>query len=162
MLKIEKMKLTEIKNHLSKLENIAFKLPNGDLVQPHFHVTEVGKITKDFIDCGGKVRSETVINFQLWEENDYDHRLHPEKLAQIIEMSEKKFKLEDLEIEVEYQGKETIGKYNLDFDGTNFLLTSKITACLAEDACGIPTKKPIIKISDMGVTDSCSPGSGCC
>ena len=137
-------------------------MPNGDLVQPHFHVTEVGKITKDFIDCGGKVRSETVINFQLWEENDYDHRLHPEKLAQIIEMSEKKFNLEDLEIEVEYQGKETIGKYNLDFDGTNFLLTSKITACLAEDACGIPTKKTIIKISDLGVTDSCSPGSGCC
>jgi len=156
------MKLSEIKNYLSKLENIAFKLPNGELVQPHFHVTEVGKITKDFIDCGGKVRSETVINFQLWEENDYDHRLHPEKLAQIIEMSEKMFKLEDLEIEVEYQGKETIGKYNLDFDGTSFLLTSKITACLAEDACGITTKKPTIKISDMGAANSCAPGSGCC
>ncbi len=156
------MKLSEIKTHLKSLSKIGFQLPNGELVPSHFHVTEVGKITKDFIDCGGKVRSETVINFQLWEENDYDHRLHPEKLAQIIEMSEKKFKLEDLEIEVEYQGKETIGKYNLDFDGTNFLLTSKITACLAEDACGIPTKKQVIKISDMGVTDSCSPGSGCC
>ena len=156
------MKLSEIKNHLSTLKNIGFMLPNGNLVQPHFHVTEVGKITKDFIDCGGKVRSETVINFQLWEENDYDHRLHPEKLAQIIEISEKMFKLEDLDIEVEYQGKETIGKYNLDFDGTNFLLTSKLTACLAEDACGIPAKKPTIKISDMGTTNACEPGSGCC
>jgi hypothetical protein len=156
------MKLSEIKNHLSTLKNIGFKLPNGTLVQPHFHVTEVGKITKDFIDCGGKVRSETVINFQLWEENDYDHRLHPEKLAQIIEISEKMFKLEDLEIEVEYQGEETIGKYNLDFDGTNFLLTSKLTACLAEDACGIPATKPTIKISDMGTTNACEPGSGCC
>jgi hypothetical protein len=156
------MKLSEIKNHLSTLKSIGFKLPNGELVQPHFHVTEVGKITKDFVDCGGEVRNETVINFQLWEENDYDHRLHPEKLAQIIGISEKMFNLEDLEIEVEYQGKETIGKYNLDFDGTHFLLTSKITACLAQDACGIPAKKPTIKISDMGSANSCAPDSGCC
>lgn len=156
------MKLSEIKKHLSSLKNIAFKLPDGNLVQPHFHVTEVGKITKDFIDCGGKVRNETVINFQLWEENDYDHRLHPDKLLYIIELSEKKFQFDDLEIEVEYQGKETIGKYNLDFDGTNFLLTSKLTACLAQDACGIPIEKPRIKISDMGAANSCAPNSGCC
>lgn len=156
------MKLSEIKNHLKNLDRIAFKLSNGTLVQPHFHVTEVGKITKDFIDCGGKVRSDTVINFQLWEENDYDHRLHPGKLIHIIELSEKMFKFDDLEIEVEYQGKETIGKYNLGFDGTNFLLTSKITACLAKDACGIPIEKPRIKISEIETSNGCVPGSGCC
>lgn len=160
--KNKNMKLSEIKNHLTNLKQIAFKLPNGELVKSHFHVTEVGNITKDFIDCGGKVRSEKVINFQLWEENDYDHRLHPDKLLNIIELSEKIFKFEDLEIEVEYQGKETIGKFGLDFDGENFLLTSKLTACLAEDACGIPTEKPRIKISDMGVSNACTPNSGCC
>lgn len=156
------MKLSEIKNHLSTLKNIAFKLPNGALVQPHFHVTEVGRITKDFIDCGGKVRSERVVNFQLWEEKDYDHRLHPEKLLSIIELSEKMFKFEDLEIEVEYQGKETIGKYDLDFDGTYFLLTSKLTACLAEDACGISPEKPKVTINEVNKANSCSPDSGCC
>ena len=156
------MKLSEIKNHLSTLKKIAFKLPNGNLVQPHFHVTEVGLITKDFIDCGGKVRSEQVVNFQLWEENDYDHRLHPEKLLSIIELSEKMFKFEDLDIEVEYQGKETIGKYDLDFDGTYFLLTSKLTACLAEDACGISPEKPKVTINDVNKANSCTPGSGCC
>ena len=156
------MKLSEIKNHLSTLKNIAFKLPNGTLVQPHFHVTEVGRITKDFIDCGGKVRSERVVNFQLWEEKDYDHRLHPEKLLSIIELSEKMFKFEDLEIEVEYQGKETIGKYDLDFDGTYFLLTSKLTACLAEDACGISPEKPKVTINEVNKANSCSPDSGCC
>lgn len=155
------MKLSEIKNHLKNLEQITFKLPNGGLVANHFHVTEVGKVTKSFIDCGGKVRNEEVINFQLWEENDYDHRLHPERLVAIIELSEKLFKFDDLEIEVEYQGKETIGKYGLDFDGTNFLLTSKLTACLAKDACGIPQEKPRIKISDIQ-NSSCSPNSGCC
>ncbi|MBU3012803.1 hypothetical protein KO506_15420 [Polaribacter vadi] len=155
------MKLSEIKNHLNKLETIGFQLPNGELVPAHFHVTEVGRITRDFIDCGGKVRSETVINFQLWEENDYDHRLHPEKLVKIIELSERIFNFDDLEIEVEYQGKETIGKYNLDFDGKNFLLISKITACLALDACGIPEAKPKVKIAEVE-SSCCNPSSGCC
>lgn len=155
------MKLSEIKTHLKELKSIGFQLPSGELVAPHFHVTEVGSVKKDFIDCGGKVRSESVINFQLWEEQDYDHRLHPEKLLNIIELSEKIFEFDDLEIEVEYQGKDTIGKYNLDFDGKNFLLTSKLTACLALDACGIPAEKPRIKISDLQ-SNICAPGSGCC
>ena len=63
------MTLSEIKNHLKHLETIAFQLPNGELVPKHFHVTEVGKISKHFIDCGGTVRTENVINFQLWEAN---------------------------------------------------------------------------------------------
>ncbi|TXD54400.1 MULTISPECIES: DUF6428 family protein [unclassified Polaribacter] len=155
------MKLSEIKKHLQQLEQIGFQLPNGELVAPHFHVTEVGKITKDFVDCGGKVRREVIINFQLWEERDYNHRLHPEKLLQIIEISEKRFQFEDLEIEVEYQGKETIGKYNLDFDGTNFLLKSKLTACLALDACGIPVEKTKVKVAQIA-SSSCDPKSGCC
>ena len=154
------MKLSEIKNYLKSIECIGFQLPNGNSVPKHFHVTEVGKVVKDYIDCGGKVRSEAVISFQLWEENDYDHRLHPDKLLNIIELSEKIFEFDDLEIEVEYQGKETIGTYNLDFDGTNFLLTSKITACLAKDACIIPKEKPRIKISAR--QNYCDPGSGCC
>jgi hypothetical protein len=88
--------------------------------------------------------------------------LHPEKLLSIIELSEKMFKFEDLEIEVEYQGKETIGKYDLDFDGTYFLLTSKLTACLAEDACGISPEKPKVTINEVNKANSCSPDSGCC
>lgn len=156
------MKLSTIKKYLKSIDTIAFQLPNNQLVPRHFHVTEVGKITKKFIDCGGKVRIEEVINFQLWEANDYDHRLHPEKLLSIIELSEKIFDFEDLEIEVEYQGKETIGKYGIDFDGKNFLLTSKLTACLAEDACGIPQEKPRVRISDMRKSTSCDPNSGCC
>lgn len=155
------MKLSEIKQHLQNLKTIAFELPNGTLVPAHFHVTEVGQISKRFIDCGGKVRKEEVINFQLWNANDYDHRLHPEKLLNIIELSEKTLALDNLDIEVEYQT-ETIGKYGLDFNGTNFVLTTTLTACLAEDACGIePAQKPKIRISSLGAP-SCDPNSGCC
>ena len=82
------MKLSEIKKELSTLDNVAFVLPNGTYVPEHFHVTEVGLITRNFIDCGGKVRKETVVNFQLWDANDFEHRLKPNKLLDIIELSE--------------------------------------------------------------------------
>ncbi|OZV69866.1 DUF6428 family protein [Winogradskyella aurantia] len=155
------MKLSEFKNKLNQLEIIRFKLPNGTLVPNHFHVTEVGKITKHFIDCGGTERNEEVANFQLWNTDDYDHRLHPEKLVQIIELSENILKLEDLEIEVEYQG-ETIQKFGLDFDEENFLLTTRQTDCLAKDKCGIPVQKPKLKLVDLTEEPCCSPDGNCC
>jgi hypothetical protein len=156
------MKLSEVKSALNQLETIAFQLPTGELVPTHFHVTEVGKITKHFIDCGGTVRNENVANFQLWNADDYNHRLHPEKLVNIIELSERILEMEDLEVEVEYQA-ETIGKFGLEFDGINFLLTSKQTDCLAKDKCGIPQQKPKIRLSTLQSSEaSCAPGSGCC
>lgn len=153
------MKLSEFSKNLSHLEEIAFELPNGQLVPEHFHVTEIGKISKSFIDCGGKLRSEEKISFQLWEENDYNHRLHPDKLVKIIDLAKDKLHLPDAEIEVEYQG-ESINKFNLGFDGKNFLLLNTKTDCLAKEKCGVPAKKPKVKLSEL--QDSCAPGSGCC
>lgn len=156
------MKLSEIKTALSTLENVAFLLPNGNFVPEHFHVTEVGLITKHFIDCGGKVRKETVANFQLWDANDVDHRLKPKKLLSIIALSEKILGIEDYEIEVEYQA-QTIGKYDLGFNGQSFVLINKQTACLAEDQCGIPASKPKLKLSEItSQPNSCTPGGSCC
>ena len=43
---------------------------------------------KKFIDCGGVIRDEKVINFQLWYSVDEDHRLEAEKLRKIIALSE--------------------------------------------------------------------------
>lgn len=155
------MKLSEVKTVLKELNTIGFKLPNGELVPNHFHVTEVGKVSKHFIDCGGTVRKEEVVNFQLWNADDYNHRLHPEKLLHIIELSEKTLDLDDVEIEVEYQA-DTIAKFGLAFDGTNFLLTSKQTDCLAKDKCGIPEVKPKLKLSELKKAATCTPNSGCC
>ncbi|WP_297335258.1 DUF6428 family protein [Algoriphagus sp.] len=154
------MRLSEAKQILNQSETIAFELPNGELVPSHFHVTEVGLINKHFIDCGGTVREEQKVNFQLWNADDYDHRLHPEKLIKIIELSERIVGIPDLEIEVEYQG-DTIGKYGLDHNGANFQLTTKMTDCLAKDNCGIPAEKPKVRLSQLQAS-SCAPGSGCC
>lgn len=156
------MKLSEIKEVLKTVETVNFQLPNGTFVPEHFHVTEVGMITKNFIDCGGTVRNEKVVNFQLWDANDFEHRLKPQKLNHIIELSEKVLGIEDLEIEVEFQA-ETIGKYDLAFNGKDFVLVAKQTACLAQDQCGIPKEKIKVSLKDLQEQSSCcTTNSGCC
>lgn len=155
------MKLSEIKEILATAEGVNFKLENGNSVPEHFHVTEVGVITKDFIDCGGTVRHEKVANFQLWDADDYEHRLKAGKLLHIISLSEEVLGMEDLEIEVEYQA-ESIGKYDLGYDGENFLLQSKKTACLAMDQCGVPAEKQKIEMINLASGSTCTPGGGCC
>jgi hypothetical protein len=155
------MKLSEIKKHLNTADSVNFILENGVRVPDHFHVTEVGVITKQFIDCGGTIRNEKVANFQLWNANDVEHRLKPAKLLNIIRLSEEQLGMEDLEIEVEYQGA-TIGKYALGFDDNDFILLAKQTACLAEDSCGIPQEKKKLSLTDLINQNACTPGGGCC
>jgi hypothetical protein len=157
------MRLSNIKEILPTLENVEFQLENGTFIPEHFHVTEVGQITKNFIDCGGTIRSEKVVNFQLWNANDFEHRLKPNKLLNIIKLSEEKLSIEDAEIEVEYQN-DTIGKYGIAFNGKTFVLISKTTACLAKDACGIQSDKENKKLVELTAnsTNACKPGGGCC
>lgn len=155
------MKLSEIKEILPTLENVEFQLEDGTFVPEHFHVTEVGEITKKFIDCGGVIRNEKVVNFQLWNADDYEHRLKPGKLLNIIRLSENKLGIEDSEIEVEYQST-TIGKYDLEFNGKHFILKNKKTACLAEDTCGIPVATENKFRVKEEKSSCCTPNSGCC
>ena len=154
------MLLSEFKKELKNLSRLYFELPGGELVPSHFHVTEVGSIRKNFIDCGGVIRNERKVSFQLWEADDYDHQLHPEKLMQIISIAEEKLNLQDVEIEVEYQG-QSINKYHLDFDGEKFLLLNTKTDCLAKDNCGVPASKPKVKLANVS-EQQCSPNSGYC
>lgn len=155
------MKLSEIKNILSNLQELHFQLEDGAAVPKHFHVTEVGQINKKFIDCGGVIRDEKVINFQLWYSVDEDHRLEAEKLRNIIALSEEKLQLEDAEIEVEYQ-ENTIGKFGLAFNGKEFVLTNKHTTCLAMDNCGIPSEKEKLSLRELTSVSCCVPNSDCC
>ncbi|CAA7196040.1 DUF6428 family protein [Chryseobacterium potabilaquae] len=157
------MKLSEIKGILPTLENVEFQLENGTFVPEHFHVTEVGAVTKHFIDCGGTIRNEKLVSFQLWNADDFEHRLKPTKLLNIIKLSEEKLGIENDEIEVEYQNT-TIGKFDLEFNGKNFVLKNKTTACLAQEACGIPSEKQKVNLSELSINQSsgCNPNSGCC
>lgn len=59
------MQLSVLKQTLDKLDKLKFQLPNGEFVPAHFHITEVGNVTRNYIDCGGTLRHENKINLQL-------------------------------------------------------------------------------------------------
>jgi len=152
------MKLSHFKILLEQLSELDFILPNGHKVPSHFHITEISQVNKKFIDCGGKIRNEKAVGFQLWENADLNHRISPKKLLNIINQAQRKLDLQDAEIEVEYQG-DTIGKYNLSIENGIFQLLKTQTACLAEDQCVTTPEKTKIKLSDISVSNNCTPGS---
>ena len=158
------MKLSEFKALLAKVKSISFYLENGEIVPEHFHITEVGLLSKHFVDCGGTVRTDKKICMQVWTADDIEHRLLPEKLLGIIELAEKELCLEDLEVIVEYQST-TVSNYGLKFGLNEFIMTNTLTDCLAKDKCGIPPIKKKIRLSDLTIIDNkncCKPGDKCC
>lgn len=157
------MKLSAFKNQLDKISQLNFVQPNGTYVPRHFHITEAGLVTKHFIDCGGTVRTEKAVNLQIWVAQDFDHRLEPLKLKKILALAQNLFGQEDLEVEVEFQT-DTIGRYGVEFDKENFLLTTKQTDCLAKELCGLPLEKTKLILSELqsSASSCCTPGGGCC
>ena len=135
------MKLSELKNvlHAHGKRPVRFTLPDGREVPAAYHLTEVGQVSKDFIDCGGKLHSETRCVLQLWLGDDTAHRLCAHKFAAILGLADKVITRGDLEVEVEYED-EVISQYPLAgarfADGALVLdLASKHTDCLARHLC---------------------------
>lgn len=115
-------------------------LPNNSFVPSHYHITEVGKVQKDFMDCGGTMRSTIQCVLQVWVANDLDHSLKTDKLAKIIQATNN-FINEDLNVEIEYET-ESVSQYPISgFENTPkgllFYLGSKHTACLAPEKCNV-------------------------
>ena len=151
------MTIAALRRSLRSGAHPRMRLPGGALVPVHFHLTEFGVVTKDFVDCGGTFRQERRATLQLWTaDDDLDHRLSGERLLEIIEMGSGHFDADALEVQVEFQGERTIEVFGLttDADGA-LLLTGTQTACLAQEACGIP-------LPMATVAGACAPGSGCC
>jgi len=153
------MKLSTFKKTLSELDTLKFQLPDGHFVPAHFHITEVGNLTRNHIDCGGIVRQENKLSIQLWVASDNDHRLKPDKVLDILKLAEKQFELSNIDVEVEYQ-QSTIGRFKLAFDGSVYQLINTHTTCLAQDKCGISQEKPRVRLTPKGL--SCNPESNCC
>jgi hypothetical protein len=118
-----------------------FMLPDQSFVPAHYHITEIGRVQKDFIDCGGTVRSKTSCMLQIWVATDIDHRLETTKLAKIIEIAQPLLKSDDLPVEVEYEdavvSQYPVGGAEVTPSGILFYLGSKHTACLAPEKCGV-------------------------
>src|SRR5436305_15094515 len=99
------MKLTEFKTHLSEDINrpLRIVMPNGETIPAHAHVTEVARIDKRFIDCGGTLRTDASCRLQTWVSDDIDHRLTAGKLAKILELAAPVLQSEELEVDVEHE-----------------------------------------------------------
>src|SRR5688500_11607555 len=100
------MNLNELKAALAAAPakaNVTILLPDGGTVPAHFHVTEVGHVRKDFIDCGGKSRASRTCTLQTWigRERDDGHRLDAGKFLKILGLAAPLFTDDALPVEVE-------------------------------------------------------------
>jgi hypothetical protein len=157
------MKISQFKSALQLAKpdsNPVFLQVNGLAITAHYHITEIGLVIKNYVDCGGVVRQERKASLQIWLANDIDHRLSAQKLLEIIEKSEQLFGLKDEELEVEYQG-DTIETYGIMAQDFGFQLTAKKTTCLASDHCGI-SDHHLPEEMQIKKSATCTPNSGCC
>ena len=100
-------------------------LPSGEFVPDHFHITEVGRVEKQFVDCGGTRREAISCVLQVWVANDKDHRLQSTKLGKIMNVA------------APLLAGDPVGDVEVTPKGLLLILGSKPTACLAPEKCGV-------------------------
>ncbi len=153
------MNITELKQilNLNPDKGLKFVLPDNTTIPAHFHITEVGHVQKDFIDCGGTLRSVSSCVLQAWvAANDEEHALSAGKLSSILKLAGKIFPSDELEVEVEFEApyisQFPIESAEASVDAVVFHLTTKHTDCLAKEQCGL----------ESSGSSCCSTESGCC
>ena len=147
--------------------NLSLRLPDGTRLPAHFHITEVGHVTKRFVDCGGVRRVQESCLLQTWVHEDVDHRLAAGKLADVFERVGDV--LEDLSLPVEFEVElGTVAQFGLGgvsvvAGNLELALTAKHTDCLARGVClpGSCDAEPESACEPV-VAPTCSPGGGCC
>lgn len=142
------MKLAELKSHLAAHPdlNLRFQLPDGSRVAAHAHVTEVARIDKRFVDCGGTLRNDSFCRLQTWVADDVEHRLKAAKLLGILGKAASFLASDDLDVDIEHENG-VISQYpitSVQETGGElvFHLALRHTACLAEDRCVRPPANP--------------------
>lgn len=137
------MTTTELRRSLARDPAAALHvmLPDGEFVPAHFHVTEVGRIQKEFVDCGGTRRDAVSCLIQVWVATDTDHRLSAGRLAAILDLAAPILRGEDLPVEIEYESgrisQYPLGGIEATPAGMLLMLGTKHTECLAPDRCGV-------------------------
>ncbi|MEO7412860.1 MAG: DUF6428 family protein [Opitutaceae bacterium] len=131
--------------------------PDGDPIEAHFHVTEVGRVQKDFIDCGGTVRRSVTCLLQTWVGEDTDHRITAGNLLKAFAHAAPVLGADDLPVELEYEAcnvlQFTVASVERTADRLLIRLGGKHTDCLAKELCGTKSH---------GNSDAaCGAGGGC-
>jgi hypothetical protein len=157
------MILQELKALLAAHSDRYFRvqLPDGAAVPHSFHVTEVGRIHKTFLDCGGTLRETVTCQLQVWVGEDYDHRIETRKMSAILEKAKAYLPDETVAVEVEYEdaviSQYAIANHEVTDEAVVLMLAHKHTECLAPELCGLP---PIGRLPAIGAKPCCGP-SGC-
>lgn len=158
------MKLSELKSLLASHPDRHFRirLPEGDAVPLSFHVTEIGHVQKNFLDCGGTKRETHTCQLQIWVGEDYDHRIETGKMAGILEKGKALIPDDSIPVEIEYEDRVisqyTIIDHELTDEAVILQLAHKHTECLAPELCGLPA---ITRLPALGEKTSCC-GPNCC
>lgn len=162
------MKLNELKKILTQnpAALVRFQLPNGDFTPAHAHVTEVARIDKRFIDCGGALRTNALCRLQTWFADDVEHRLTAGKLANIFARAQSLLLSDDLDVDVEHElayiTQFPLGSVEIINGEMVFHLTERHTACLAMDKC-LPSAPAPSEFSPMKFDfKEASPATKCC
>jgi hypothetical protein len=160
------MKVSDLKNELNQqpAANVRFVLPDGSSVPAHAHVTEVARIDKRFIDCGGTLRQDSFCRLQTWHSDDLDHRLTAGKLAKILEKAGPVLRIDDLDVDVEHEvgfiTQFPLASVAVSPDGILLCLAERHTACLALDKCKPPAPAEFNLLKTNFKAGQPSPG--CC
>ena len=158
------MTLSELKQLLTTHADRHFRirLPDGSAVPLSFHVTEVGRVQKTVLDCGGTLRETITCQLQVWVGQDYDHRIETGKMAAILRKAQAYLPDETVPVEVEYEDKVisqyTIEGHELTDEAVILNLAHKHTECLAPELCGLP---PLPGSKKAAGNPCCGP-QGCC
>lgn len=159
------MTLSELKSLLATHSGRHFRilLPDGSPVPLSFHVTEVGRVHKTFLDCGGTLRESLACQLQIWVGEDYAHRIETGKMAAILEKARTWLPDESIPVEIEYEDR-VISQYTVDGNEITenaviLVLAHKHTECLAPELCGLPA---LDRLPAIGGKSPCCGPSGCC
>lgn len=161
------MNLSELKTLLVDHSDRYFRisLPDGSAVPLSFHVTEVGRVQKTFLDCGGTLRESISCQLQVWVGEDYEHRIETGKMAAILNKAKAYLPDETIPVEVEYEdqviSQYVIADFTLTDEAVVLNLANKHTECLAPELCGLPALPKSGKSGLVSAAPCCGP-KGCC
>ena len=159
------MILSELKDLFARHPDRSFRLslPGDSEVPVSFHITEVGRVQKTFLDCGGTLRERTTCQLQVWVGKDYEHRIETGKMAAILEKGKSLLPDDSIPVEIEYEDRVisqyTIEGHDLTEEAVVLRLAHKHTECLAPELCGL--QMPGLRLPTIGGKVSCCGPGGC-
>ena len=131
-----------------------FVLPSGGYIPAHAHVTEVGYVVRNFIDCGGVIGKEEKVLLQTHVGDDDDHRLRADRFSKILQLGMRVLPSADLDVDVEYDccvvAQYPVAEVRREGEHLDLLLQRGRTQCRARER------------REATVQESCCPSAAVC